>query len=96
MKVSNDTTPGQIRESSVLLDDDKQIDITKIPGFYKKKHSHEIGNTIDFIHKLRKTGVLQKFFSRNDVKFAGIQDLFDQFYDKMNGYIKTDDNMSKD
>jgi len=33
-------------------------DFTTIQGYYKKKHSHEILNTADLIHKLRKTGVL--------------------------------------
>jgi hypothetical protein len=43
-----------------MIDEEvKEIkDITKIPGYYRKKHSHEIGNTNDFIHKMRKTSVL--------------------------------------
>ena len=56
---------------------EEKRDITKMQGFYKKKHSHEIGTTLEFIHKIRKTGVLQKFFSKSDVNFAGIQEMFD-------------------
>ena len=63
---------------NLMIDEEvKEIkDITKIPGYYRKKHSHEIGNTNDFIHKMRKTSVLQKFFSRNDTNFGGIKELF--------------------
>ena len=68
---------------SILIEEEvkgEKVDITKIPGYYKKKHSHEIGNTNDFIHKMRKTGVLPKFFSKNDVEFGGIKELFSELY----------------
>jgi hypothetical protein len=69
-----------LSSTDMLVECEVVKDITKIPGYYKKKHSHEIQTTNDFIHKMRKTGVLQKFFTTVDVNFAGVKDLFRELY----------------
>lgn len=72
MKVDNQTsirentrvsTMSTLRDSVLTTEEETKLDVTKIQGYYKRKHSHEINTTADFINKLRKTGVLQKFFS---------------------------------
>ena len=72
MKVDNQTsirentrvsTMSTLRDSVLTAEEETKLDVTKIQGYYKRKHSHEINTTADFINKLRKTGVLQKFFS---------------------------------
>lgn len=95
VKVSGDGAK-QMRDQLNSVSDLEKLDITQMQGFYKKKHSHEIGTTLDFIHKLRRTGVLQRFFCKNDLKFAGIQELFDEFYEKLDKFIMNEPSMSKD
>lgn len=74
----------------------ERIDITKFNGYFKKKISHQIGNLNDFIHKMRKTAVLQKFFSENDVEFAGVKELFRVLYEKMEAFILEEPGMCDD
>lgn len=45
---------------------------------------------------MRKTGVLQKFFSKNDVNFGGIKELFRELHSKLEQYVLDDVNMRKD
>ena len=63
--------------ASLGLDADQELDLTKIPGYYRNKHSHTVVTALDFMHKVRKTGVLTKFFSSPDPDFAGIRVAFD-------------------
>ena len=75
-KVSDEESPvTRSTISSLGLDENMDLDsldLTKIPGYFKNKHSHQIQNVMDFIIKLRKTAVLTKFFSSSDLNFAGL------------------------
>ena len=53
-----------------------KVDVTKIPGFFKEKKSHDIANINDFIHKLRKTNILIQFFNKDIKEFSGLPFLF--------------------
>ena len=90
------STVSTHRDSVLTADEESKLDVTKIPGYYKRKHSHEINTTFDFINKLRKTGVLQKFFTKNDVEFGGIKTLFTDLFDKLEKFILEDQSMQKD
>lgn len=62
-----------------LIDDElkeTKVDVTKIPGFFKEKKSHDIANINDFIHKLRKTNILKQFFNKDIKEFSGLPFLF--------------------
>jgi hypothetical protein len=74
----------------------EQLDITKFPGYFKQKISHPILNFNDFIHKMRKTLVLRKFFSHNNIEFAGIKEILRVFYEKMEASIKEEPSMADD
>ena len=55
-------------------------DITKIPGYYQKKFKYKVENVNDFVAKLRKAASCSKFFSHDNPDFAGIKQLFRDFY----------------
>lgn len=99
-KVSDEESPvTRSTISSLGLDENMDLDsldLTKIPGYFKNKHSHQIQNVMDFIIKLRKTAVLTKFFSSSDLNFAGLQDLFTEFYDRISKQLQLEDSIAKD
>lgn len=45
---------------------------------------------------MRKTLVLPKFFSHNNIEFAGIREILRVFYEKMETSIKEEPNMADD
>ena len=44
----------------------------EVPGYYENKVKYKVKTVNDFISKLRKTAICDKFFSQNDLKFAGM------------------------
>jgi hypothetical protein len=66
------------------------VDVTKIPGFFKEKKSHDIANINDFIHKLRKTSMLKLFFSKDNKEFAGLSLLFAELYRNLKSQLLED------
>lgn len=54
-------------------DEDEKIDKEKIQGYFTTKHKYTLGNVNDFISKMRKTGVLSKFFSQSEPAWCGLQ-----------------------
>jgi hypothetical protein len=67
-----------------------KVDVTKIPGFFKEKKSHDIANINDFIHKLRKTSMLKLFFSKDNKEFAGLSLLFAELYRNLKSQLLED------
>lgn len=43
------------------------VDETLIPGFYKKKYKFQVQSVNDFVSKVRKTAMCDKFFAQNDL-----------------------------
>ena len=62
----------------------QQVDLTLIPGYYKNKYKFKVESVNDFVCKVRKVDICGKFFSYNDQQFAGIAQLFQDFY----GYVR--------
>ena len=44
----------------------QKVDVTLIPGFYKHKYKFKVVNVVDFVNKVKKAGICDKFFSFND------------------------------
>lgn len=85
------------RESvSEFADQEQFRDLTKIPGYYKKKISNDITSVQEFVNKVYKSQVLSKFFSQSDTNFAGITDLFQELYTKLSQHILADGAMMKE
>lgn len=96
-KVSEEESPVTRQTiASLGLDADQELDLTKIPGYYRNKHSHTVVTAHDFMQKIRKTGVLTKYFSSPDPEFAGIRIAFDSFYEKLTKHLQNDESMAKD
>ena len=53
----------------------------EVQGYYQNKVKYKVKTVNDFISKLRKTAICDKFFSQNDLKFAGMQELFQKFFE---------------
>ena len=54
------------------------------------KVKYPVRSVNDFISKLRKTAVCDKFFSQNDLRFAGMQELFRQFFGVVRDKLQSD------
>ena len=57
------------------------VDETGIKGFYKRKYKFKVDSVFDFVNKIKKTNMCDKFFMFNDQQFAGMQQLFSDFYE---------------
>ena len=71
------------------------IDETTIKGFYKKKFKFKLESVHDFVDKVKKTGMCEKFFIHNDQKFAGLSQLFSDFYEQVRVELEKDVLLSK-
>lgn len=74
-------------------DEEDKIDKEKIQGYSTTKHKYTLGNVNDFISKMRKTKILQKFFLSNDPHWGGLQETFNSLYYKIGDLIQTDKQM---
>jgi hypothetical protein len=48
------------------------VDETTIQGYYKKKFKFRVESVNDFVSKVRKTAMCDKFFHFSDPHFAGL------------------------
>lgn len=48
-------------------------DITQMAGYYKRKNKFKVGNVNDFINKIRKAKVLEKYFENDSLDYGGIR-----------------------
>jgi hypothetical protein len=71
------------------------VDETQIKGYYKKKHKFKVENVNGFVSKVRKTAMCDKFFMHNDPKFAGLSDMFHDFYKHVTVELEKDPLLSK-
>lgn len=42
------------------------VDVSLIPGYYKHKYKFKVESVQDFVGKVRKAAICDKFFSYND------------------------------
>ena len=56
-----------------------------MPGYYTRKVKYSVRTVNDFIMKLRKTAICDKFFhqkgEKSDLNFDGLRDLFQKLFD---------------
>ena len=72
------------------------MDVTLIPGYYKHKYKFKVENVNDFVSKVRKAAICDKFFSYDDLGYAGISQLFTDFYRHVRVKLEDDPLLSKD
>ena len=53
----------------------------EVPGYYTRKVKYGIKTVNDFIMKLRKTAVCDKFFQQNNLDFSGLRELFQKLFE---------------
>jgi len=90
---------SSVRESVSSEFADQELvfkDLTKIPGYYKKKISNDVTSVQEFVNKLYKSQILSKFFSQTETNFAGITDMFQELYTRLSKHILADSAMVKD
>ena len=74
-------TPSDPFSPLISTDEQSQIDVTTIPGYFKHKYKFKVETVVDFVSKVRKASICDKFFSYNDLNYAGLQDLFADFHE---------------
>jgi len=53
----------------------------EVPGYYSRKIKYGVKTVNDFVMKLRRTAVLDKFFKQSDdLNYSGLKDLFDKLF----------------
>ena len=73
----------------------QKVDVTLIPGFYKHKYKFKVVNVVDFVNKVKKAGICDKFFSYNDQQYAGLSKLFLDFYECVRMELDNDSLLNK-
>ena len=71
------------------------VDVSLIPGYYKHKYKFKVESVQDFVGKVRKAAICDKFFSYNDQQFAGLASLFQDFYEYVREELEKDPLLNK-
>jgi len=53
---------------------------SEVQGYYTRKVRYGVRTVNDFITKLRRTAICDKFFKQNNLNFSGLKDLFDKLF----------------
>ena len=53
----------------------------EVPGYYTRKVKYQVVSVNEFIKKLRRTAVCDKFFQKNNLNFCGLRDLFNKLFE---------------
>ena len=53
----------------------------EVPGYYNRKVKFQVLSVNEFIKKLRRTAVCDKFFQKNNLNFCGLRDLFNKLFE---------------
>lgn len=61
--------------------DGKEMEPHEVPGYYTRKVRYQFHTIMDFITKLRKTSVCDKFFKKDDLEFSGLRKLFQKLFE---------------
>lgn len=80
---------------SEVVEERVKIDLTSIQGYYKNKYKFRVESVNDFVSKVRKTDMCAKFFQQNDLKFAGLSQLFQDFYEYVKYELEKDPLLNK-
>lgn len=63
----------------------------EVPGYYTRKVRYGVKTVNDFIMKLRKTAVCDKFFQQDNLDFYGLKELFQKLFDITRKELEKDD-----
>ena len=93
----------QATKAMYLKESGEEMAPREIRGYYTRKVRYNVKTVNDFITKLRKTAVCDKFFQQNDLEYSGLQELFKTLFavtrqeierdELLNGDEEVDDNM---
>ena len=61
-------------------EDGAEMQPHEIKGYYVRKVSYTVTSINDFIIKLRRTAVCDKFFINNNLNFSGLKELFEKLF----------------
>ena len=53
----------------------------EVPGYFTRKVRYGVNTVNDFIMKVRRTAVCDKFFQQSDLNFCGLRELFQTLFD---------------
>ena len=53
----------------------------EVQGYYTRKVKYHVKTVNDFIMKLRRTAVCDKFFQQDDLNFSGLRELFQKLFE---------------
>jgi len=54
----------------------EEVDPRDVPGYYTKKVKYSVKSVNDFIGKLRRTAVCDKFLRQHEQEYCGLSELF--------------------
>ena len=69
----------------------KLLEPEKVHGYYQEKKKYKVKTVNDFIQKLRRTELCLGFFAQNNIQYAGMQKLFQKFYELTRKKLKEDE-----
>ena len=61
--------------------DGQEMQPHEVPGYYTRKIRYPVNTVNDFIMKMRKSKVCEKFFKQNDLNYGGLTKVFQKLYD---------------
>lgn len=67
-----------------------KLDKSSISGYYAKKNKFKVGNLNDFIHKLRRVNVLDRYLSQAEPDYCGISTLYEDFLKRVQTQLSED------
>lgn len=68
----------------------EEMQAHEVPGYYIKKVKYNVKTVNDFINKLRRTSVCDKFFLQNEPDFCGLKQLFQKLFDTTRQALRED------
>ena len=68
----------------------------EVKGFYTRKVKYHVKTVNDFIMKLRRTAVCDKFFKKNDLDFCGLRKLFKKLFEVTRKELERDELLGND
>ena len=74
----------------------EEMQPNEVPGYYTRKVKYGIKTVNDFIMKLRKTAVCDKFFQQNNLDFSGLRELFQKLFQVTRNELQKDDLLGND
>ena len=68
----------------------------EVPGYYTRKVKYQVRTMNDFIMKLRRTAICDKFFQQNNLDFSGLRELFQKLFEVTRRELQKDELLGND